>query len=33
VPALLFSAYGGVIAERYERVRLMVVIDLANTPS
>ena len=31
VPALLFSAYGGVIAERYERVRLMVVIDLANT--
>lgn len=31
VPALLFSAYGGVIAERYERVRLMVVIDLAST--
>ena len=29
VPALLFSAYGGVIAERFERVRLMVVLDLA----
>ena len=31
VPALLFSPYGGVVAERYERVRLMVVIDLAST--
>ena len=31
VPALLFSAYGGVIAERFERVRLMVVLDLAST--
>src|SRR4028118_119819 len=31
VPALLFSPYGGVIAERYERVRLMTVIDLAAT--
>jgi predicted MFS family arabinose efflux permease len=28
VPALLFSAYGGVVAERFERVRLMVSIDL-----
>jgi MFS family permease len=28
VPALLFSAYGGVIAERFERVRLMFVLDL-----
>ncbi len=31
VPALLFSPYGGVLAERFERVRLMVVIDLAST--
>jgi len=31
VPALLFSAYAGVIAERFERVRLMVVLDLAST--
>jgi MFS family permease len=30
VPALLFSAYGGVIAERFERVRLMVALDLAS---
>jgi hypothetical protein len=30
VPALLFSAYGGVIAERFERVRLMVVLDVAS---
>lgn len=29
VPALLFSAYGGVLADRFERVRLMVVLDLA----
>lgn len=28
VPALLFSAYGGVLAERFEQVRLMVVLDL-----
>jgi CRP-like cAMP-binding protein len=28
VPALLFSAYGGVVAERYERVRLMLSSDL-----
>lgn len=28
VPPLLFSAYGGVIAERFERIRLMVVINL-----
>ncbi len=30
VPALLFSAYAGVIAERFERVRLMVVLDLSS---
>ena len=29
VPALLFSAYGGVLADRVERVRLMVVLDAA----
>ena len=29
IPALLFSAYGGVVAERFERVRLMVSLDLA----
>ena len=28
VPALLFSAYGGVLAERFERVRLMLCLDL-----
>jgi CRP-like cAMP-binding protein len=28
VPALVFSTYGGVLAERYERVRLMVVSDV-----
>jgi CRP-like cAMP-binding protein/MFS family permease len=28
VPALVFSTYGGVLAERYERVRLMVTSDL-----
>lgn len=28
VPALVMSAYGGVIAERFERVRLMRLIDL-----
>ncbi len=28
VPALLFSAYAGVVAERFERVRLMVTLDL-----
>ena len=28
LPALLFSAYAGVIAERFERVRLMVILDL-----
>jgi MFS family permease len=28
VPALVFSAYGGVVAERFERVRLMVSLDL-----
>lgn len=28
VPSLLFSAYGGVLAERFERVRLMSVLDL-----
>ncbi|MHB1433473.1 MAG: MFS transporter [Streptosporangiaceae bacterium] len=29
LPALAFSAYGGVIAERFERVRLMVWLNLA----
>ena len=28
IPALLFSAYGGVVAERYERVRLMLASDV-----
>jgi CRP-like cAMP-binding protein len=28
VPALLFSTYGGVVAERFERVRVMVASDL-----
>lgn len=28
IPSLLFSAYGGVIAERLERIRLMVTADL-----
>ena len=27
IPALLFSSYGGVVAERFERVRVMVVSD------
>ena len=30
VPAVVFSAYGGVIAERFERVRLMVILDLCS---
>lgn len=30
VPALLFSAYGGVIAERFERVRLMVILNVLS---
>jgi MFS family permease len=30
VPALLFSAYGGVLADRFERIKLMVVLDLAS---
>jgi MFS family permease len=30
VPALLFSAYGGVLADKFERVRLMVTIDLIS---
>lgn len=28
VPSLIFSAYGGVIAERFERIRLMIVLNL-----
>ncbi len=28
LPALVFSTYGGVVAERYERVRVMVVSDV-----
>jgi MFS family permease len=30
VPAFLFSAYGGVVAERLERVRLMIGADLSS---
>lgn len=30
LPALLFSAYGGVLAERYERFRLMATLDVAS---
>jgi len=30
VPALLFSAYGGVIAERFERIRLMVRLNVIS---
>jgi nitrate/nitrite transporter NarK len=30
LPALLFSAYGGVLADRFERVKLMVVLDTAS---
>lgn len=30
VPALLFSAYGGVLADRFERVNLMVRLDVAS---
>lgn len=30
VPALLFSAYGGVLADRFERVKLMVTLDAAS---
>jgi MFS family permease len=29
LPALLFSAYGGVVAERFERIRVMVTSDLS----
>jgi MFS family permease len=28
LPSLAFGAYGGVLAERFERVRLMVVLNL-----
>jgi predicted MFS family arabinose efflux permease len=31
VPALLFGAYGGVLAERFERIRFMVRLDLICT--
>ncbi|MDP9317715.1 MAG: MFS transporter, partial [Actinomycetota bacterium] len=31
VPAFLFSPYAGVIAERFERVRLMVTLDVTST--
>lgn len=31
IPALLFSAYGGVLADRFERVRLMVWINVIAT--
>ncbi|HET6914555.1 MAG TPA: MFS transporter [Acidimicrobiales bacterium] len=30
VPSLVFSAYGGVVAERFERVRLMIVLNLIS---
>jgi MFS family permease len=30
VPAVIFGVYGGVIAERFERVRLMVVVDACS---
>ena len=29
IPALILSAYGGVIAERFERVRLLITSDVA----
>lgn len=29
VPSMLFGAYGGVLAERFERVRLMIVLNVA----
>ena len=32
VPALVFSAYGGVLAERFERVRLMVLARPGSAP-
>ena len=31
VPSMLFGAYGGVLAERFERVRLMIVLNLICT--
>jgi len=31
VPSMVFGAYGGVLAERFERVRLMVVLNLICT--
>jgi CRP-like cAMP-binding protein/predicted MFS family arabinose efflux permease len=31
VPSLLFGAYGGVLAERFERVRLMATLDWVST--
>lgn len=31
VPSLLLSSYGGVVAERFERVRLMIALDLVST--
>lgn len=30
VPSLVFGAYGGVLAERFERVRLMIALDCAS---
>jgi MFS family permease len=30
IPALLFSSYGGVLADKYERVKFMVTLDLAS---
>ena len=31
LPPVLFGSYGGVLAERFERIRLMLVLDLACT--
>ncbi|MGH8940925.1 MAG: MFS transporter, partial [Actinomycetes bacterium] len=31
VPSMLFGAYGGVLAERFERVRLMATLDVMST--
>jgi MFS family permease len=31
IPSMLFGAYGGVLAERFERVRLMATLDWIST--
>jgi predicted MFS family arabinose efflux permease len=30
VPSLIFSAYGGIVAERFERIQLMVVLNIVS---